>query len=164
MSWTESPFMIVHPSETRDAPLSGGATAAGAQKDEAAEKGAQIMIAGVIVQMVIMVLYSLVFAEFGFRYLKNAPVQRQLGFRRKGSSRSYLSMRKALVREPPSADARSSSQLWYSARCSFSSGAYTARLSCSTAGMARSSAMRRSSVRLTREPARFLLSLLGRTR
>ena len=80
--------MIVHPSETRDAPLSGGATAAGAQTDEAAEKGAQIMIAGVIVQMVIMVLYSLVFAEFGFRYLKNAPVQRQLGFRRKGSIRS----------------------------------------------------------------------------
>ena len=41
------------------------------------------MVAGVIVQMVIMILYSFVFLGFVLRYLRNAPVKRQIAFRRK---------------------------------------------------------------------------------
>lgn len=40
------------------------------------------MVAGVIIQMVIMVLYSIIFVEFVVRYLWNAPVKRQFAFRR----------------------------------------------------------------------------------
>ena len=61
------------------------------------------MVAGVIVQMVIMVLYSLVFAEFVLRYLKNAPVQRKIGFRRKGNNRRVPSIEKG---SRPRADVR----------------------------------------------------------
>lgn len=60
----------------------GGGIAASAKTNDAANMGAYIMVAGVDIQMLILLAYSYVFIDFIWRYSRNRPIRRQFGFAR----------------------------------------------------------------------------------
>jgi len=53
----------------------GGGQASAAETLQGANDGAHVMVAGVIIQMVIMVAYSLLLAEFVYRFFADKPVK-----------------------------------------------------------------------------------------
>lgn len=59
----------------------GGGTASAADTDEGAERGARIMVAGVILQLVVIVFYVMLLAEFWYRAYADRPVK-QIRFKR----------------------------------------------------------------------------------
>jgi len=60
----------------------GGGIASAAPDLDGANRGAKIMVAGVIIQMVVMIAYSAILLEFVVRYLSQRPVGRQFRLRR----------------------------------------------------------------------------------
>ena len=53
----------------------GGGIAASASKAKTQEMGANIMVCGIVLQLLVMVLFSLLFADFVIRYTKGRPVR-----------------------------------------------------------------------------------------
>lgn len=70
----------------------GGGLAASAGKPETQKLGSNVMVAGVILQMFIMVLYSIVLVDFVSHYIKDRPVRNKRdGFNQMdGSGQSNL--------------------------------------------------------------------------
>lgn len=60
----------------------GGGSAASADTPSAANRGGYIMVAGVDIQMAIMLAYTFVFIDFLWRYTRNKPVRKQFGIKR----------------------------------------------------------------------------------
>ncbi|KAK0462227.1 RTA1 like protein-domain-containing protein [Armillaria novae-zelandiae] len=59
----------------------GGGIAASADDHAGATRGGNIMLGGIIFQMVVITCYAILAAEFFFRYIKNQPVYSRIGSR-----------------------------------------------------------------------------------